>query len=86
MIRIKTRSGSVWQIDTVTKQIRRHGAAGITARADGEWRTYEALGPLKMGKPLLIRWPDAVPRLPGSCPDSIPYTVTSDIIELERTS
>jgi hypothetical protein len=84
-MQFKTRSGSLYEIDTTNQQIRRlNGTADPTPRqgADGEYRKYVELFPLvpTVGQSLLIVWDKDV--IPPPAEGSIPTTITSPVVEL----
>jgi len=65
-MKFHTQSGSVYEINTDSKKIRRlNGKADPTPRQgkDGEWRTYASLYPEipKVGEQLLITWAEEMP-------------------------
>jgi hypothetical protein len=75
-----TRSGSVYDVDTDTKQIRRlSGLHAPQARQgkDGEWRPYEAISKIEVGYHVCIAWPEGTPLHEGSPPWATPSTITS---------
>ena len=60
-MRFQTESGSVYEVNTDSKQIRRlNGVADPTPRQgkDGEWRLYSELAPdpIQVGKSVLVVW------------------------------
>lgn len=59
MITFKTATGSVYQIDTPNKRIRRlYGSHSPTQRQgkDGEWKTFVRVGNLQINRPCMITW------------------------------
>jgi len=88
MIKVKTESGSVYEIDTDGKRFRRlSGERPPTARqgADGSWRGYARIDPsqLQVGLPIFIMW--AVDdQGPPAAPGCIPGTMTSRVVELDH--
>lgn len=77
-----TETGSMYEINTETKQVRRlNGTADPTPRQgkDGEWRKYEYISKPSVGMPVLIMWGSDVKLLPGSPPHATPSTVTSRV-------
>lgn len=84
--RIKTESGSVYELDLTGKRIRRlSGVAAPTARqgADGSWRAYDAIWPIepRVGRGMLISWADESVG-PAAAPGTFPGTVTSNVAEI----
>ena len=88
-----TKSGSVYEINTESKEIRRlNGKNDPTPRQgpDGQWRKYVDIfpDPVEVGKSLVIRWGDDTKPLPETPTDEglliIPTTVTSPIQSLEN--
>ena len=74
---------SCYEFDLELKQVRRlNGATDPTPRTgtDGQWRVYQSISEIEVGKPMLIQWPDAVPLLPGSPAGSAPATITSSVV------
>lgn len=81
-----TESGSVYEINQDTKQIRRlEGKVSPTTRVgkDGDWRTYKEImpDPIQSGRNLIIVWGDDVPALTEA--GGIPTTLTSPIVKVE---
>jgi hypothetical protein len=82
--RIKTESGSVYELDHTQKRVRRlSGVRAPTARqhADGLWRTYDMIGRVRIGGSLLICWADESVG-PAAAPGAFPGTVTSPVVEV----
>lgn len=79
-----TQTGSVYEFDEANKRVRRQGKErpGQT-RAAAEWRPYEKVSVLILGKPMAIVWPSEVPLLKGSPEDAEPGTVTSPVTTVE---
>lgn len=85
---VVTESGSRYEINTDSKQIRRlEGKLGPTTRIgkDGEWRSYNNIvpSPAQVGMNLIIQWGDDVKPLPGS-DGGVPITLTSPIVRIEE--
>ena len=73
----ETVSGSVYEIDTLGRRIRRlEGSHEPTPRQgeDGEWREYQSISEVDEGKAVLIVW-----RYEGDIAKS---TITSDVFRL----
>lgn len=83
VVYFETVSGSAYEIDADRNRIRRlRGAHAPRARqgADGEWREYRAVSPVRVGEPVFIYWPkETTPLLPGSPTEAEPATVTSTV-------
>lgn len=84
-MQFKTISGSLYEINTDSKQIRRVVGTTNTVRATNEWKKYDEIipNPPTEGEQLHIFW-DAkdTPLLEGSDTGSIPITITSIIVEI----
>lgn len=77
---IKTESGSIYEVEQRTKRIRRVGVG--KCRVTEDWRTFEHMTEPKVGRGLVIIWPDDEPRLEGtpSCVDTIPATRSTPVV------
>lgn len=86
ILRITTRSGTVYEIDESTRLIRRLSKRiddGVR-RVTWQWRFYERLGaPPEVGCKMVIIWPDDEPRLADHGHATTPATVTSPITMIE---
>ena len=86
MSTFRTISGSEYQVDTDNKRIRRvsnSNGQAPTARQGDDWRTYADIGPIKVGKSVVIFWnPKTTPLLEGSPDNANPATITSEIAEI----
>jgi hypothetical protein len=82
-MKFKTQSGSLYEINTDSKNIRRVVGTTETVRATNEWRKYSKLLPdvPTIGNPLYIFWGNDTPLLEGSL-GNIPITITSVITEI----
>lgn len=82
--RVHTATGSVYEFDEVNKRVRRIGKEHPDqTRAAGEWRPYEEVSVLVLGKEMAIVWPSTVTLLEGSPEDALPSTVTSPVVSVE---
>jgi hypothetical protein len=86
---IETRSGSLYELDTEQKRVRRvlgQGAPKPRIGEDGQWKTYaDIVGPY-LGERLLIFW-DAkdTPLFEGSDPEAAsPTTITSAVVDIRE--
>ena len=87
MTTIRTASGSLYEIDEASNQVRRlAGAADPTPYTgeDGRWKEYHTLGRIAVGVPLVILWPDMSPvvGLGGTLRMRVPATITSPVEEI----
>lgn len=91
-MKFTTASGSVYEVNTDSKQIRRlNGVKDPTPRQgpDGQWRTYKDLL-LAKGESALIVWGDDTELLSESKEIlkeggfAIPTTMTSTVMEIEQ--
>lgn len=89
----KTLSGSTYEVNKLTKQIRRiNGMDDPQPRQgkDGEFKTYSSIN-VENGKSALIIWPQNVPLLNGTQEKltefqiGIPATATSEVIDIVGT-
>jgi hypothetical protein len=99
-MRFTTASGSVYEVDTEAKKIRRlNGKKDPTPRQgkDGEWREYINDLSVEMGKNVWIQWADAHPpteetqALLGLAADQVrPYkgslTTTNLVVEIDSNT
>jgi hypothetical protein len=81
IVTFETLSGSTYEVDEDAKQIRRlTGTRPAQPRQgrDGEWRAFEGISPIEIGRSVIIAWPRATtPLLAGSPDGATPATVTS---------
>ncbi len=90
MKRVATETGSIYEIDTELQRIRRlSGNKSPTARQgqDGEWKTYEHLSAIEVGKGLTIIWNPENTKPLHPVPAgyfNIPMTETSFIVSIEE--
>ena len=86
----KTLSGSTYEVNELTKQIRRiNGMDDPQPRQgkDGEFKTYSSIH-VEKGKSSLIIWPQNVPLFEGTKEKlkesqiGIPATATSEVIDI----
>lgn len=86
-MRFFTESGSEYQVNKDTKQIRRVlNSNGIpaTERQTNDWRTYEEISPIEIGNQAWICWPKSSTPLFTDSPDiATPMTITSRITKIE---
>lgn len=95
-MKFTTASGSVYEVNTDSKQIRRlNGAKDPTPRQgpDGQWRAYEEIlpDPPKVGSSLVIKWDNKtdltaegkafLEAVPSGL--VLPLTTTSMIVSIE---
>jgi hypothetical protein len=86
-----TVSGSVYEVDSDNKRLRRlTGRTDPTPRLgkDGEWRKYAEMfpSPIEKGKQVLITWGEDVALLPDTVVDEgehpLKITMTSPVVEV----
>jgi hypothetical protein len=84
VITIQTESGSIYELDTQNKRIRRvHGRSPAPSRLPAaDWRTYKAIGPVQEGLSLFVAWPDESVGVRAR-PGAIPGMVTSRVVRVE---
>jgi hypothetical protein len=93
-MKFTTKSGSVYEINTDSKKIRRlKGTEDPTPRQgkDGEWRPYADIfpNPIQVGKGVVIAWGSDTPLLDetkamfGDDAAGMPITTTSKVIMVE---
>jgi len=93
-MKFTTVSGSVYEVNTDSKQIRRlNGANDPTPRQgkDGQWRTYSEITPVKVGSGVAIFWGHDVPLLAETEEQlktmgggiAAPTTMTSSVVKVE---
>ena len=93
-MKFTTQSGSVYEINTDSKKIRRlKGTEDPTPRQgkDGEWRSYADIfpNPIQVGRGVVIAWGDDTPLLDetkvmfGDDAAGMPITTTSKVIMVE---
>ncbi len=87
----RTQSGSQYEINTETKQVRRMlGKIGPTTRQgqDLEWKTYDSIfpDPITVGSSVIIFWPKEIPLLDDTPKEereiSVPTTMTSNVVDV----
>lgn len=85
-IKFVTESGSVYEIDSENKLVRRlTGVIDPQPRQgkDGMWKSYADTNGVEVGTSVLFIWPRATtPLLPGSPNNAVPSTVTSPVKEI----
>lgn len=83
IMQIHTETGSVYQIDSEKKQIRKIGGTPTQRQgALGTWKAYEELSNIKIGAPVFIFWTDQENLLSGAVAGTdgvYPATVTSRV-------
>ncbi len=84
---LSTESGSRYEVNTETKQLRRlEGRLGPTTRIgkDGEWRSFKNIvpNPIQVGMNLIIEWGDDVK--PMTEEGGVPITLTSPVVRIEE--
>ena len=86
-MKFTTISGSTYEVDTISKKIRRlAGTENPTSRQgkDGEWKSYEDIS-LQVGECAMIHWnPKTTPLLEGNVFGGSPATMTSEVVEIEK--
>lgn len=93
-MKVTTKSGSVYEVDTTKKQIRRLNGVGDPSPRmgkDGQWRPYREVYGGEVGKSLTIIWGMNTELLPGTRDEianegggfAIPTTVTSPVVSVE---
>jgi hypothetical protein len=93
-MKFTTVSGSVYEVNTDSKQIRRlNGAKDPTPRQgpDGQWRTYSDITPINVGSSVAIFWggetallaetEEELKDMPGAI--VAPTTMTSMVVNVE---
>ena len=93
-MKFTTVSGSVYEVNTDSKQIRRlNGVKDPTPRQgpDGQWRAYSDITPVKVGNSVAIFWDqetallaeteEALKSMPGAI--AAPTTMTSTVMSIE---
>jgi hypothetical protein len=86
-LKFKTVSGSLYEINTDSKKIRRVSGTTETVRATNNWKEYDSLIPDTpiVGKQLYIWWNTKnTPLLAGSKEGSVPVTITSIVSEIVK--
>jgi hypothetical protein len=90
MIKFITETGSVYEVDTENKAIRRlKGKHDPTTRQgkDSEWRSYISITPISKGRRCIIFWnSDTTPLFPESNGFGTPVTMTSQIVDIIENS
>jgi hypothetical protein len=87
-MKFTTETGSVYEINTDSKQIRRlNGKLDPTPRMGkaGEWRTYHSTypDPIEVGSQVIIVWGSDVAPLDPDQPGT-PTTITSQVVSIEK--
>lgn len=91
IIKVTTKSGSVYLVHTERKKVHRTGGAHYKGRAaDGEWEPYEAIH-FELGQPMTITWGfgrdqySAALGTPEDIPDEeiVRQTSTSRVVSIE---
>ncbi len=93
-MKFTTASGSVYEVNTDSKQIRRlNGVRDPSPRQgpDGQWRAYEEIfpDPPEVGRPLVIRWgPETAlmaetQEIVKAGGIGLPLTTTSHVVTIE---
>lgn len=81
-----TETGSVYEVDSDNKRIRRlNGNSDPTIRQgkDGEWKSFESIE-ISVNESAVIFWnPKTTPLLEGSLPSATPATVTSLVVRID---
>lgn len=92
MLRVKTGSGSLYDIDLKSKRLRRLSGAPTTVRATEEWKPYFYLRGPEIGDSLVIVWPGDEPPLPETLDQMdqeslallMKATITSPVMEINE--
>lgn len=95
-MRFTTISGSLYEVDTKAKKVRRlNGKADPTPRMgkDGEWRSYREIhpDPVQVGQGVVIAWGDDVElqdetkQVVAEGGFGLPLTTTSTVVEVDET-
>ncbi len=81
MYQVVTLSGSVYQVDTDAKRVRRcAGVRAPTPRQGADWRDF-ASAAAAVGLPMVVAWA-ADDRGPKAAPGCTPGTVTSMVVSI----
>ena len=86
-MKFTTHTGSTYEVDDSTKQVRRlTGKADPTPRQgkDGAWRKYADITEARVGQPVVIFWTDEVKPFDDSPPGAMPSTMTSLVTSIEQ--
>lgn len=88
MITFITQSGSVYNVDTHNKQIRRAYTteeSGESRRVSGDWRDYRVVSDIQVGESVIIVWGNEVELLDGSEQWATPTTFTSPVASVSES-
>jgi len=85
VLRVRTESGSVYDVDLQTSQIRRaHGRHGPadTQPQDGIWRRFNGIEGPEVGHPMVVYW---APEIAGATATNLGFrtTVVREVREIE---
>ena len=95
-MKFNTQSGSIYEINTMEKKIRRlsnsNGTSPTSRQGDVAWRTYRDLvpDPIKVGSQVIIVWDANTELLPDTKAQmqdgefAIPTTMTSHVVSIEE--
>lgn len=86
-MKFKTESGSEYEVNADDKKIRRlFGKVKPTDRqgADGEWKKYEDISDIVVGRSVIVVYGKAEPLLPGSPRHAVPGCVTSRVASVQQ--
>lgn len=84
-MRIVTETGSQYEINTDSKQVRKLVGGSGTNRIQGEWKSYINLLPAegpKVGTQVMIVWGDDVEALEAATEGWTKTTITSRVVEI----
>lgn len=81
-----TETGSIYQIDTANKKIRRlSGTRPATSRiGENEWKKYLSIADLSLDRSAIIVWGDDVTPLDPDSILALKTTITSKIVSIEE--
>lgn len=81
-MQFKTKSGSLYEVIKEEKKIRRiYGELEPTQRqGDNEFKNYEEITPIEIGKRVLILWNNTI--VPAAVSGAVPTTLTSTVVEI----
>lgn len=84
-----TESGSIYEVDTDHKRIRRVSNSERPAtlrQGNNAWKDYSSLSDIVVGSPVLISWePKNTPLLPESPSCALPATLTSAVTKIVQS-
>ena len=95
-MKFNTQSGSIYEINTMEKKIRRlsnsNGTSPTSRQRDVAWRTYQDLvpDPIKIGSQVIIVWDASTELLPDTKAQmqdgefAVPTTMTSHVVSIEE--